>query len=105
VLAMSHVMLESLKGKQEISPQALYHFSGAYRGIREGLQHFGGSPSDTIIAAALSMAIHEDLNGQLDRGTLHLDAVQRMIELRGGIDQLEHNPILLHKICRCVTQR
>lgn len=96
---MSKVCEDSLQGRQDISPQALQHLSNTYRCIKQNLQK-NGTPSDSTVAAVMSMAIHDDLRGQPDRGKVHVNALQRMVELRGGITQFEANRALVQKICR-----
>jgi hypothetical protein len=99
VLAMSEVQANSLSGNQKTSPQTLQHLSHTYRCIRAHLQK-QKTPSDATIAAVMSMAIHEDLNGEPARSEVHLDALVRMVELRGGLSKFESTTILLQKICR-----
>jgi hypothetical protein len=96
---MSEVTVDALLGRQETSPQALQHLSNTYRCISENLQK-DKIPSDPTIAAVLTMALHEDLRGQPGRSEVHIDALQRMVELRGGITQFGSNHVLIHKICR-----
>ncbi len=96
---MSAVCVDSLLGRQETSLKTLQHLSKAYRCINQNLQKFE-TPSDLTIAAVMSMAIHEDLRGQPGRSKVHVDALQRMVELRGGIAQFGANRVLLQKICR-----
>jgi hypothetical protein len=91
--------MDVLIGKQETSPKALQHLSNAYRCIRRYLQKHR-TPSDAIVAAIMSLAIHEDLKGQPGRSKIHLDAMQHIIELRGGLKQLATRPVLVQKVCR-----
>jgi len=59
-----------------------------------------GTPSDATVAAVMSLAIHEDLKGHHQSSKVHLDALVRMVQLRGGITGFEATGILLQKICR-----
>jgi hypothetical protein len=96
---MSEIIIKDLQDKHETSPRALYHLSVTYRCISERLQR-DVTPSDMTIAAVVSMAIHEDFKGQPARSKVHIDGLQHLVELRGGIDYLDANNMLLHKICR-----
>jgi hypothetical protein len=96
---MSEIVTENLLDKHETSPQALYHLSATYRCISQRLQR-NVAPSDMTIAAVVSMAIHEDLKGQPARSKVHIDGLQQLVELRGGIDCFGANCVLLHKMCR-----
>lgn len=91
--------MNSLSGKEETSSNTLQHLSDAYRCINQNLQKHG-EPSDSTIAAVMTMAIYEDLRGHPSRSKVHIDALQGMVELRGGIAGLEGNRVLLQKICR-----
>lgn len=99
ILVMSEASINSLQGREKLSPRALQHLSKTYQCVSQNLQR-RGIPSDGTIAAVMSMAIHEDLTGQPQRGKVHLDALERMVKLRGGIAQFEATRILLQKICR-----
>jgi hypothetical protein len=96
---MSEVCVDSLLGKRETSPLALQHLSNTYRCIKRNLQTHR-IPSDSTIASVVSMAIHEDLRGHPDRSKVHIDALQRMVEIRGGIAQFRSNRALCMKLCR-----
>jgi hypothetical protein len=96
---MSEVCVDSLLGRNETSPQALQHLSNTYRCIKQNLEKHR-TPPDSTIAAVMSMAIHEDLRGQPSRSKVHVDALERMVELRGGIGWFIDHQMLLQKICR-----
>ena len=88
-----------MQGGKEMSSRGLCHLSNTYRCINRNLQRHG-TPSDATVAAVMSLAIHEDLKGQHQNSRVHLDALVRMVQLRGGITDFEATGILLHKICR-----
>lgn len=96
---MSEVCVDSLLGRNETSLQALQHLSNTYRCIKQNLEKYR-TPPDSTIAAVMSMAVHEDLRGQPGRSKVHVDALERMVELRGGIDWFKDHQMLLQKICR-----
>ena len=96
---MAEVNEDSLSGRHETSPRALQHLSNTYRCIKQNLER-DGTPSDSTIAAVMSMAIHDDIRGQPARSKVHVDALHQMVELRGGINQFRDNRLLLQKFCR-----
>src|SRR3954452_4154204 len=98
-MEMSEAMIDTLSGKEETSPRALQHLSQKYRCIRQNIRR-DRNPSDATIGAVMSMALHEDLRGHADRSKVHMDALQRMVELRGGLTQIADNRVFLHKIYR-----
>ncbi|RQM05821.1 hypothetical protein DH86_00002131 [Scytalidium sp. 3C] len=59
-----------------------------------------GTPSDSTVAAIMSMAIHEDIRGHPERSKVHLEALKYIVERRGGITEFTSNQLLLQKICR-----
>ena len=99
VLAMSSVQEDSLLGRHQTSQRALWHLSNTYRCIRQNLEKHR-TPSDSTVAAVMSMAIHEDLVGHPGRSKVHLEALQHIVELCGGITDLTDNQLLRQKICR-----
>ena len=48
----------------------------------------------------MSMAVHGQLFGRYEKSKVHLDALERMVELRGGLEHFEGTLALLHKLCR-----
>lgn len=99
VLAMSDVHEDALLGRHQTSPRALWHLSNTYRCIKQNLEK-NSPPSDSTVAAVMSMAIHEDLIGHPGRSKVHVDALQHIVELRGGITHFTDNQLLLQKIYR-----
>jgi hypothetical protein len=102
VLTSAETAMGIMLDKRNTSPQALQYLSNTYLCINENLQK-DEKPTDGTIAAVMSLAIHEDLQGNPDRSKLHVDALERLIELRGGLTQLD-NIQLQRKICMLVTK-
>jgi hypothetical protein len=96
---MAEVSTDSLLGKRETSPQALQHLSNTYRSIRQNIER-NVMPTNATIAAVMSLAIHDDLKGHPDRSRVHVDALERLVKLRGGLEDFEAEQVLLQKICR-----
>jgi hypothetical protein len=96
---MAEVCKDSILGNSEASSQALEYLSTTYRCIYHNLRD-ADTVSDSTIAAVMSMALHEDFRGQPGRSKVHIDALERLVDLRGGITALEIVLILVQKICR-----
>lgn len=97
---MATIMVDGLLGKPSRSPQALKHLANTYRCFNRDLKR-QGTPSDPDMAVVVSLAVHENLDAQFGVSAVHLKALQRMLELRGGIERFgEENWVLWHKICR-----
>lgn len=81
------------------SPEALYHVSQAYALIKTRLS----SPealSDSTIWLVISFIHQEQIKTDRSKAKIHVDGMRRMIELRGGLEQLEGNLPLTLKICK-----
>ncbi|KAK2787327.1 hypothetical protein FQN53_005486 [Emmonsiellopsis sp. PD_33] len=91
-LIRSHVMKGKNVGKVRARPTQK-------RIIERNLEN-DSLPSDSTIAAVMFMAVYDDLTGQPARSKVHVEALYRMVELRGGLDQLKANRLVLQKVCR-----
>jgi hypothetical protein len=92
--------LDAMLGiRQKDSKEVLKHLGNTYRCINRNIQQ-KEIPSDSTVATVMSMAIHEDLLGQQKRNKVHMDALCRMVNLRGGLVEFEGNKFLSQKICR-----
>lgn len=100
IIAMA-VGLDSMRGIQDSSSEKLEYLGKAYRSISRNIQQ-DGTPSDSTVAAVMSMAILEDVTGGSEMTTMHMNALKTLIGLRGGIGVFERIPMLLQKIVRCV---
>ncbi|RYP64384.1 hypothetical protein DL771_008778 [Monosporascus sp. 5C6A] len=90
---------ELFLGGGESSPKALYHLSQTFARVRKRLQ----SPdalSDSTISTVLSLIAQEQIRRGQPGAKIHIAGLRRMVELRGGLDQLEKNPPLVVKICK-----
>ena len=98
---MATLCMDGLLGKPVRSPQALHHLANTYRCVNVDLTHHS-KPSDSTVAVIVSLAVHENLTAQFGVSKLHLEALERMMEIRGGIEAFASNWVLWHKICRHV---
>ena len=89
-------------GDSDKSEVILRYLSKTYRCINRDLQQ-NIKPSEPTIAAVMSIAIHEDLLGQSERSEVHINALSRMVNIRGGLGEFKENKFLIHKICRYVS--
>ncbi|KAL4968554.1 uncharacterized protein BDV14DRAFT_196856 [Aspergillus stella-maris] len=67
--------------------QAMHHIARTYRIIQQRLLGGKEATSDMTIAILVAMSQYERLQGQYERGYVHVQGLRRMIELRGGIRQ------------------
>jgi hypothetical protein len=92
--------LDSLRGiHQNDSKELLKHLGNTYRCINRNLQQ-REIPSNSTVAAVMSLVIHEHLLSEQKKSKVHMDALRRIVSLRGGLIDFEGNKMLLQKICR-----
>lgn len=56
--------------------------------------------SDSTMAIVISMFHQEQIRKQYAAAKVHMDGLQRMVKLRGGIETLRDSPYLLLKTCK-----
>ncbi|KAL4910129.1 hypothetical protein BDW74DRAFT_173596 [Aspergillus multicolor] len=65
--------------------QGMYHIARTYRIVQKRLRSQEEATSDMTMAILVAMSQYERLQGQFERGYVHLQGLRRMVELRGGI--------------------
>lgn len=81
------------------SPKALYHLSQTFNHVTRLLAG-PDALSDSTIMIVVTL-ISQELIRKADRAfQVHVDGLQKMICLRGGLPRLEENPALLFKVCK-----
>lgn len=83
----------------ESSAKALYHLSQTFAQVKKRLES-DDALSDSTIAIVMSLINQEQIRQQHSAAVVHVKGLQRMIELRGGLSQLEGNLPLVLKICK-----
>ncbi|KAH6622688.1 hypothetical protein F5144DRAFT_497292 [Chaetomium tenue] len=59
--------------------------------------------STETVTAVLILGLYERQQGEFHRGLVHMDGMQRMLQIRGGILEFsKNNPEIARKILRCV---
>ncbi|KAK6331200.1 hypothetical protein TWF696_003265 [Orbilia brochopaga] len=96
-LAQSHA--DYVAGLFEDSPNTLRHLGNSYRCINENLTR-EGTPSNATIASVMSVAMHHNIRRAPGAAKVHLDALELMVEMRGGVDMFTFHRMLLQKLCR-----
>ncbi|KAF4995967.1 hypothetical protein FDECE_12628 [Fusarium decemcellulare] len=101
LLAMVATYINLFRKPDSEPLEATRHFSQTLRLISHKLSQ-PTPPQESTLAIIVSLAIHSKLVRDLTGCAMHLDGLQRLLDLRsGGISELrESNRSLLHKICR-----
>lgn len=100
-IAMMQACNEVYLNRGENTPKALYGLSHTVNQVRERLE----SPdalSDSTITMVLSLINQEQMKQCHTAAKVHLQGLRKMIELRGGLEQLEGNISLVLKACKYV---
>ncbi|VUC25496.1 unnamed protein product [Clonostachys rosea] len=98
-LAMMQTCNEIYLGHGDSSSKALYSLSRTVSHVKNRLES-PGALSDSTITLVLSLISQEQLKKLDSRAKIHLDGLRRIIELRGGLKQLEGKAPLLLKVCK-----
>lgn len=87
---------EILKSRDGLSNKGISSLSQTLVRVRERIMS-EDALSDSSLALVLTLVIQEQLRNQINDAEVHLRGLHRMIELRGGLDQLEGNSPLVLK--------
>ena len=88
-----------LMGIEAPTELTLRSLANTYRCINAELEA-SDVPSWGTLASVMSLTMHENLFGMKRKAKLHLQALERMVKLKGGLGVFEEHEALLHKICR-----
>lgn len=98
-LALMQASNEIFHCNGESSPKAMYHLSQTFAQVNKRLQG-DDALSDSTIAIVMSLINQEQIRQHLSAAMIHVKGLEKMIELRGGLSQLEGNVPLVLKICK-----
>ncbi|KAF3923873.1 hypothetical protein ABW21_db0208221 [Orbilia brochopaga] len=99
LLALAQSHSDYLAGLSDDSPNTVRHLANSYRSINENLTR-EGMPSNATIASVMSIAMHHNILRASGSAKLHIDALERMVEMRGGVHIFASHRMLLQKLCR-----
>jgi hypothetical protein len=85
------------------SPEGLYHLSQTFTLVKGKLES-DEALSDSTMSIVVMLIIQEQMRKGKWEAQVHYQGLLKMIELRGGLSQLEKNLPLLLKICKQVTR-
>lgn len=86
-VAISLTALDNIGVTPGHAAEAMRHLSHAFRMVNERLAN-GSTISDGTMAVVIMMSKYEPLRGKHRLGLLHLEGLQRMVDMRGGISKL-----------------
>jgi hypothetical protein len=99
LVALSEACIDFLVGTERYSHEFTYHMCLGLRLINEKLSS-SQALSDTSIATVISLCLIYSIRQLPMQVIVHFEGLCRLIELRGGLDQLHDNPTLVEKARR-----
>jgi hypothetical protein len=88
-----------ISGKEHLPPKAIYHLNQAVSLINTRLDT-SEALSDSSLAIVNFLTFQGLVLEKYTHAKVHLNGLRKMIELRGGLEQLSLNEVLLVKICK-----
>ncbi|KAK7432430.1 hypothetical protein QQZ08_000993 [Neonectria magnoliae] len=95
---MTNTCIDFFLRKTEESPTALTHLSRTFQLLNKRLGS-KDAVTDMTIGLTAVLSIRESMRGDLKTNMIHLDGLQQMVELRGGLNSFEDEVSVLQKIC------
>ncbi|GAD98560.1 hypothetical protein FG04937.1 [Paecilomyces variotii No. 5] len=90
-------------GNGSSTTKALYHLSQTFRQVQRRLES-KDSLSDSTIGLVLFLIMQEQIRNQGPAAEIHASGLKKMVELRGGLNQLDGNLNLILKVCNCPSR-
>lgn len=90
---------EIFSGDGNGSVKVLHHLSRTLVRVQTRLAS-DDALSDSSIALVLSLISQEQISNRIDAAEIHAKGLEKMVQLRGGIDSLEGNVPLVLGICK-----
>ena len=97
-MALMQACNEIFMNDGDSPPKALYHLGKMFVQLKERLES-DDALSDSTMAIVVSLIMQEQIKRD-SAASVHFHGLQKMVNLRGGLDQLEENTPLLLKICK-----
>jgi hypothetical protein len=86
-------------GRESLPPDAIYHLNQAVRLVNSTIAA-SEAFSNSILSVVNLLVLQGLLRGDEAHARMHLEGLRKMVQLRGGIDELSQNEALLVKICK-----
>lgn len=90
---------ETFLGKGDTSPAALHHLSQTLAQVKRRLES-RDALSDSTIGIVVSLITQEQMRQHLSAAEVHVMGLKRIVDLRGGLDQLQGDIPLILKVCK-----
>lgn len=91
--------MDFAQGKEAYSPEYRHHICMALKLINDKLSS-DKAVADTNLAGVIALCLLSSLREQPHQTKIHFDGLCKMIEVRGGMHELQGNPALIEKALR-----
>ena len=91
--------MDFVTGRTQQTSEYRHHMGAALRLINDKLSS-ANAVGDTNLAGVMTLCLLSSVRDQPLQTKIHFDGLCRMIEVRGGVDQLQSNPALIGKTHR-----
>ena len=98
-IAMMQASNDMFLGGGDTSPAALHHVSQTLAEVKKRLES-RDALSDTTMGIVVSLINQEQIRKHHSAAEVHVMGLKRIVDLRGGLDQLQENIPLVLKICK-----
>ncbi|CZR57003.1 uncharacterized protein PAC_06892 [Phialocephala subalpina] len=78
--------------------ESAYYFSESISSIRQNLDNPRQKTSDSTVATVACLANIENLNGTLENAIVHMNGLEQLVRLRGGLENLGMQGILRRRV-------
>jgi len=98
-VALSEACMDFAQGKEALSSEYRHHICMALKLINDKLSS-DKAVADTNLAGVIALCLLSSLREQPVQTKIHFDGLCKMIEVRGGMHELQGNPALIEKALR-----
>ncbi|KAH8891963.1 hypothetical protein GQ53DRAFT_719792 [Thozetella sp. PMI_491] len=98
-LYLSYLLHDAARGGA-IGSAAKYHLYRSIKALNERLADKETILSDSTAATIMALLYLAECTGDTKLSRLHIGGLQKLVQMRGGIDSFGHNPTLQDKILR-----
>lgn len=98
-IALMDACNEFFLGGNLDAPRGLHYLSQVLN-LVNGRLRSKDALNDSTLALVVSLILQEEMRNEMSRADVHFAGLKKMIQLRGGLEQLEGNKTLVLKVCK-----
>ncbi|KAH8814824.1 hypothetical protein F5884DRAFT_151973 [Xylogone sp. PMI_703] len=94
VLSLASMNMDILRGEKQIRPESAAHHGVAIKSVNNRIIHPVLGVTDGVMGAVASFACYSLMLQNITQWGIHIAGIQKMIDLRGGIESIKPNSSL-----------